>query len=331
MNGGEYLWNRSGPPDKAVADLESVLSGYRLPEMAKVPDLVIGPRAELRYVDAPVVRPVAMVPSGNRWSMAAMVALAVVAGLVARPALGPWMKVESRAGSPLIGSSEAGDRLHIGQWLKTDAKSSAALAVADIGSVDVKPNSKIRIKNTGEHEHILDMPYGTIHAFITAPPRVFIVDTPAARAVDMGCEYTLDVDKDGSGILRVSLGHVLLEGPDGITSDVPMLGGTCRIRRGIGPGTPYFDDASTLFIDALERFDFGGRSPVELKVVLDEARARDAMSLWHLLSRTQGGDRESVFLRLVQLKPLPAEVSPEDVRGLNGAALKAWFEHMRPF
>jgi hypothetical protein len=323
-----YLWDKSGPPDPLVANLESVLSSQRH-DGRREPELVIGPNPELRVREAPVFRAPAAAPSSPWLSLAAMVALAVIVGWIARPGLGPWMKVHSQGA--LIGSREAGDRLHVGQWLQTDEASSAEIAVAAIGTVTVQPNSKIRIRGTREDKHILDMRYGSIHAFITAPPRVFIVETPAARAVDMGCEYTLDLDKNGSGILRVTLGHVLLEGPGGITSDVPMLGGTCRIRRDFGPGTPYFDDASTLLIDALERFDFAGQGSADLNIVLEQARPRDALSLWHLLSRTHGVYRESVLARLAQLKPLPKSVSPAAILALDPDALKAWFEAMRPF
>jgi hypothetical protein len=332
-NSGDYLWDGSGPADATMSRLEASLSGYRY--AGKEPELVIGPRAELKFVEPgpkPVVR--AVVSSRGRWmSIAAMITMAMVAGWISRPALGPWLKVEARSGMPLVGKQQSPDRLHVGQWLRTDDRSSAEIAVASLGTVSVRPNSKIRIKSTGEHEHRLEMPYGSIHAFITAPPRVFIVDTPAARAVDMGCEYTLDLDEHGSGILRVSLGHVLLEGPDGVTSDVPMWGGTCRIRRGVGPGTPYFDDASSMFVAALERVDFGeGEDRAgQLKVVLDEARERDALSLWHLLSRTKSDDRETVFARLSALKPLPERITKGSVMDLDRAALQAWFESMRPF
>jgi len=328
----DYLWDGSGPPDVDTRKLEAVLAGLR--HGGEAPTLVIGTRPELRLAPsaALVGRQVVIArPAHGRWmSIAAMVALAVVAGWIARPALGPWLKIETRSGNPRIGSAAAGDRLHVGQWLNTDGQSSAEIEVASIGHVTVEPNSRIRVKTTGKNEHILEVPYGQIHAFITAPPRVFLVDTPAARAVDMGCAYTLDVQKDGSGLLRVTLGHVLLEG-HGRTSDVPMFGGTCRTRRGFGPGTPYFDDASTLLIAALEKFDFGGGSDTDLQAVLDEARDRDALSLWHLLSRTEGEQRQRVYSKLAASKPLPARTTKEAVMSLESEALQAWFESMRPF
>ena len=53
---------------------------------------------------------------------------------------------------------------------------------------------------------------GAIHARIWAPPKQFFVNTPSATAVDLGCEYTLQVDEDGGGLIRVTLGWVSFEG-----------------------------------------------------------------------------------------------------------------------
>ncbi len=326
----EYVWDRSGPVDADVARLEAALSGFK--HVGKEPELVIGPRAELTYVEA--VAPEAKFERSSRGrglAAAAMVGLAVIAGWIARPALGPWLKVEATSGVPMVGLKQSDGRMHVGQWLQTDGGSSAEIEVASIGSVKVMPNSKIRVRKTGENEHRLEMQYGEIHAFITAPPRVFFVDTPSATAVDMGCEYTLDVDEEGSGVLRVSLGHVILEGPRGLTSDVPMWGGMCRVKRGVGPGTPYFEDASTVLIEALARFDFGGGSEEALRVVLDEARERDSLSLWHLIPRTAGASREAVVDRLAALKPMPEVVRRSAVLKLDSRALKAWNEAMRPY
>ena len=47
---------------------------------------------------------------------------------------------------------------------------------------------------------------GLLQAYIWAPPREFVVDTPSARATDLGCQYTINVNASGDGLLSVSLG-----------------------------------------------------------------------------------------------------------------------------
>ena len=52
-------------------------------------------------------------------------------------------------------------------------------------------------------------------ARVVAPPRVLVVETPAADAVDLGCAYALEVEADGSTRLSVTSGQVALEAGEG--------------------------------------------------------------------------------------------------------------------
>jgi hypothetical protein len=226
---------------------------------------------------------------------AAMIALGMIAAWMGQRPGNAW-KVEPLSGSPTIASRgiEGATELRTGQWLRTDANSRARLEVAGLGDVRVEPGSRLRVKEARRGQRVLDLREGTIHAFITAPPRVFLVDTPAARAVDMGCEYALTVDENGTGKLKVFLGYVLLEG-GGRVSTIPMDGGECYIRSGFGPGTPFFGDASEALKQALKRLDFEGGGAEELSTVLGESRARDGLTLWHLpFAHGRGGAARGV-------------------------------------
>ena len=46
-------------------------------------------------------------------------------------------------------------------------------------------------------KHCLRLAHGRLSARVTAPPRLFVVDTPAATAIDLGCAYDLAVLTDG--------------------------------------------------------------------------------------------------------------------------------------
>ena len=54
-------------------------------------------------------------------------------------------------------------------------------------------------------EQRLALDHGTIHALIWSPPGRFIVNTPSAQTVDLGCQYTLNVDAEGVGLVEVSV------------------------------------------------------------------------------------------------------------------------------
>src|SRR6185369_17722047 len=174
-------------------------------------------------------------------------------------------------------------------------------------------------------EHRLELARGKMSAMIWAPPRLFFVDTPSAVAADLGCAYTLEVDDQGAGLLRVTSGWVALELKDR-ESMVPM-GAACRTRPGVGPGTPYFEDAAPQFQTELERFDFShdaAERAAALNVMLNEARARDTLTLWHLLARVEGADRERVYDKIASFVPPPDGVTREGVLKLDQGMLERW-------
>lgn len=238
----------------------------------------------------------------------------------------PSWNVETLAGVPKIGNSAARDKLTVGEVLETDANSRAKIQVANIGNVEIAPNSKVKLVKTQSTEHRLALERGTLQAKILAPPRLFIVDTPSAVAVDLGCAYTLEVDQSGNSKLHVTSGYVALERA-GRESIVPAAA-ICFTKRGKGLGTPFFETVSPAFQKALWQLDFenGGRTP--LQTIISESRPYDSLTLWHLLSRLPKTEREKVFEKLVSFIALPAGVTREGVLNLDKKMLEAWRKEM---
>jgi hypothetical protein len=274
-------------------------------------------------------------PLLRRWQFAvAALVLAVAAlywGVALRPR--PQWDVERSAGSPVIYSRwtpsrsiRNNDRIAEGQWLQTDPSSRAVIHVGDIGTVVIDPNTRVRLSAARPGEHRITLAQGRISASVTAPPRIFFVDTPASTAVDLGCAYIMDVDADGTGSLQVTLGWVALEW-GGREALVPA-GASCRTRPKTGPGTPAFDDAPQFLKQALNKFDFGDGGDRALQTVLDTARARDTLTLWHLLSRVDSSDRIRVFNRMVELAPLPNGISSGKVLDLDADTLRRLREEL---
>jgi len=254
-----------------------------------------------------------------QWAAASLVAIGAVSWYATRPALPSW-QVSRLEGSAAV------DKIKVGEWLETDGSSRARIAVGDIGVVDVEPNTRIRLVAASPTEHRLTLARGEISATVSAPPRLFLVDTPASTAVDLGCAYKIKTDASGDGVLRVTSGWVSLEWK-GRESLVPA-GANCRTRPGTGPGTPYFEDAPEALQQALAAFDFGKGGEESLGTILSQARVRDTLSLWHMLSRVETGDRVRVLDRMVELVPLPAGVTRERALQLDPATLKSWREEL---
>lgn len=241
------------------------------------------------------------------------------------PSAGPTWEVTRLAGTPRVGAQRIGTigRLGIGQWLSTDGTSEARVQVANIGEVVLEKNSRLRLRETGRQEHRLELQRGTLHAHISAPPRLFLVDTPATRAIDLGCAYTLTVDERGDSQLHVTTGKVALVRREGGEEVVPA-GAVCASRQGAGPGTPVFEDAPLLLRDALNRYDFENGGEAALKIVLEEARSRDTLTLWYLFVRVPTSDRGRIYDRLTAFIPPPPGVTRAEMLRLDPKTAEAW-------
>ena len=323
----DYLWDRSGEPDPELQKLEASLGRFR---------------AEPRELDLSRAPAETMSGRGFGWRIPRFAAASLVAvGCAAVLALlllpfsptvrEPGWEVERLAGAPQVGRTAlpSGGKAHlkVGELLVTDNSSRAALSVAEIGEVYVDPGSRVRMLETGANRKRLAVELGTIHAAIWAPPGEFVVDTPSATAVDLGCAYTLTVEEDGSGTLHTTLGWVGFH-QGGHDSFIPA-GAMCRTRPKEGPGTPFFEDASERLRATLEALDFG-QLPREarraaLHTVIAEARERDAFTLWHLLARVGDDERGPVLDRLVALVPMPSGVTRQGTLRLDPGMLDRWW------
>jgi predicted anti-sigma-YlaC factor YlaD len=212
-------------------------------------------------------------------------------------------------------------RARIGEWIETGSHSTVSIKIGKIGSVEIEPNTRLRVVKALPGEHRLALARGEIRAKISAPPKLFFVDTASGTAVDLGCEYTLNTNEDGFGLLRVTKGWVSFQWK-GLESLVPA-GASCRTRPVTGPGIPYFDDAPEKLKQALDQ-DGGGA----LDMILAQARVRDTLTLWHLLSRVEAADRARVYDRIAALTPVPPGVSREQALKLDPATLTRWKDEL---
>jgi hypothetical protein len=323
------LWDRSGEPDRGVEALEELLRPLRHSR----PALEFPHRPSARGPRAPSLRRLAL-----PLALAATVALLVAGTWMARPdpartyeaALGQSWTVAPVSGTVTLASQALDGEIPLttDRWLETGEDSAVQLRAGEVGSIRVGPRSRVRVVSSTPGAHRLALARGSLDAFIWASPRQFFVETPSAVAIDLGCAYRLEVDEDGSGRLRVTAGWVGFE-LDGRESLVPS-GAVCATQPGRGPGTPHFEDATPAFREALAAVDAAGPGADReaLERLLREARPRDALSLWHLLSRLGEPAASQVYTRLAALAPPPAAASRARVLARDREALDAWWDSL---
>ena len=285
----EYLWDKSGDPDPEIEALERLLGP-------------LGANRDARFV----------FPRRRNWA-----AMAIAASVLLLLGVG-WFALNRKQVawqvSALAGTAQV-TTLARGESLTTDASSRAKLELPSVGEVEVEPNSQVGVVAMGNSEQRLNLKRGKISATIWAPPGQFIVNTPSATTVDLGCAYTLEVNGNGDALVKVTAGWVAFES-DGRESFIPATA-ACMTRPGKGPGTPYYEDASATLKTAVTQFDergeMGAVAQIAVAQIMGEARPRDAITLWHLLRRVSVNERGPVFDRLAELIQLPASVNRQGV------------------
>ncbi len=325
----DYLWDGSGEPDPEIQKLESTLGRLRhncpAPEFPEIATIV-QPARRARFLAWP------------QWAaaVAAVLLVAAVGFILLRPEAvtrSNW-DVTRVEGTPQVGGMTiaASDprNLGLGQVLETDPSSKASLRDENTGEIEVEPGTRLRMFAGKSGSKNLVLERGTIHATIWAPPGEFVVDTPSAVAVDLGCVYTLHVDDNGDGVLHTILGWVGFK--LAVHESFIPAGAACHTRKKTGPGTPYFEDASETFRRALSTLDREDAAQEEraaaLEVVLTQARKRDALTLWHLLARVAEADRGRVYDKLSQLVSAPSGVTREGILHLDPQMLDLWWNEL---
>jgi hypothetical protein len=289
-----YLFDKQGEPDDDLKALEERLASARAPK---------------RDWEKLARR------QKTRWPVYAALAASVLAA-AAYPLYGRYLAQPSFATQ----TASISGHLVQGNWL--DTTETTDITVASIGHVTVEPRSRVRLVETSPRVQRLELARGALYAKVNAPPRLFVIDTPAAQAVDLGCEYRLTVDEAGTTRLEVLKGEVSLEG-HGAASRV-SAGAVCFTKPGAAPGVPRSAHSGAAFAQALDAWEAhsGGLQPV-----LATAERDDAVSLWNLLPRVDEQQRPEILGRLKGvIEEPPKDVADSDVVKLKPPAMESLWQ-----
>src|SRR3989441_11291704 len=128
----------------------------------------------------------------RRWTVVALAGAAALALVIARwggvaAPSGAW-EVARIAGAPRVAETPLGGSglLRVGAGVETDDSSRALIFVGDIGQVDVKPGTRVRLVEARATDHRLARARGAIFAQAAAPPPPFLREVPAGVAAAAG-------------------------------------------------------------------------------------------------------------------------------------------------
>jgi hypothetical protein len=312
----DYLWDKSGE-DADVARLEQLLAP--LAHTAPLDELKSRKKSRL---------PLFVI--GGVLAAAAVVAILVWPRNAPSPPAGyacgaqaSGFAFTARGGSVACGgASVPAGVLPVGGTLDTGVHE-AELAIADIGSARLSPQTRVRLDATSPDRHQLYLERGKLHAFVSAPPRIFAVGTPNGQVTDLGCAYTLEVDEAGAGSIEVDSGMVELEAANGRLIVVPA-GASARLLAGRRASLPLAKTATPQLAAAVA--DLHGGVEGARDRVLAAAGAADAITVANLVRIVSTDERRTVLDRLSQLFPPPQGMSVDDVEQLD--LFDMWFDEV---
>jgi hypothetical protein len=291
------LWNPQQPGDDELQHLQNLLAPYS---------------AGARGLNAP---PPLAHPGTQRRRHWQRLLVASAAVLIAGVALAGYLgwRLDWREGQAWTVRADAAEptRIAPGQWLHTDSGQLLDIEVARIGRLAVSPDSSLRLLETRRGHHRLALEHGHLRARIWAPPGWFGISSGEAELIDLGCDFDIWKQSDGSGRVLVRSGWVAYE----IGAEEILVPAGYQMRFEADRAyTPLRPEADREFQSTMIALDLALRESVAISANVESSAARlaelgderDGFSLLSLLTRYPALARTALYPRLMQSQRLVA-------------------------
>ncbi|HMS65043.1 MAG TPA: zf-HC2 domain-containing protein [Ignavibacteria bacterium] len=240
-----------------------------------------------------------------------------------------YWKVSNLKGDPKIGNiaMSGNDSIKEGQYILTDYNSSAELIIANLGKVIIEPNSKVLFVKGSDGNNRIQVEYGTINTDMISKDKSFFVEMPSAVANDNGGSYTITIDSTGDGIIYVKSGKVDVDSPN--RDAIIPAGNVVFTKRDIGVGTPFNENASPKFRNALFNYDFGKCNDMCVTTLINNAKMSDAVTLVNLIPNVQKEYSDQVYNKLAAFVSPPSRVRGDSIPLMDEKELNEWIDKIQ--
>jgi len=217
-------------------------------------------------------------------------------------------------------------KLNIGDKVQTNDTSEAILELPNVGTIEILENTKLERLNEGYSAKLLS---GKIIINTDGAREFLSIKTSRAsiNEFNLGSNYILEAD--GDGYLKIEIIDGWLQVSFRETEIIFPHDYILKIFKGAGAGLPFHKSSTFEFISLLEKYVFGRKSDVTLKMIIESSSAKDAITLWNLLRIAQPEQRQVVYNKLYELFPHSDEIDREDILNLDENKLYAWLEKIR--
>ncbi len=321
----DYLWDRSGPVDERIVELERVLAGHafagRVPaELMRqprrvswvVPTIAAAAMLVIGVVGAYLLRSVMPPPRAlNSWTIASST------GTYTAETLGPVQSL----GTPATG-----------QWIETSGGASLSLEARRGGIVSLSADTRVLMVDLSYSAQRLELAYGSIYTQpAKSDTRIEVVTPMGIATIAPGTSCLITYDKNKTGIVEVKRGSVVFRS-QGQDSQVTRLGSGSAATIASGRlHTPRRGDASPALIAALTAYEkpppgryinWSSIPPDVLKAV----NPSDELTLWNLMHRTDEDGRKRIIARTRELTKSMWKLDSDALLRLDSDAMEAWWQ-----
>lgn len=312
------LWDPKLPADAELRHMQELLAPYAAQRRATL-------------AEPPLVHPVRTVPR-SRWPLGT---LAIAASLLLTLWAAHAYRLHWPEGQawPVYGALDQ-HALAPGERLQTAANQTVQLQVARIGELQIAPDSSLRLIDSRSGRHRIELEHGRVHARIWAPPGQFGINSGAMEVIDLGCEFVLERNINGSGSLSVRSGWV--QQHIGGQEQLVPAGHSLQFTA-VSADSPLRIDAPLALRQALTALDQALRS-TDLAAGRDQlaaavaaaARDEDQYTLISLLLREPALASGPLYPRLAQALKMPATDAAHRAAWLqsDAAAIELWWQQL---
>ncbi|MBK7160727.1 MAG: FecR domain-containing protein [Ignavibacteria bacterium] len=243
--------------------------------------------------------------------------------------LASYWKVSNLQGNSLIGDAamSSNDSIKEGQFIQTNNISIAELLIADIGKIIIEPNTKVVFVKSSDGNNRINVEYGTINADMNKNGKTFFVEMPSAVANDDKGKYTLTIDSAGDGLVFVRSGKVDVESSNRIA--VVPAGNIVLTKKNLGVGTPFNENSSPKFRNALFSYDFGKCNDACVNTLLNAAKISDAVTLVNLMPNVEKEYSDKVYAKLANFVTPPPNIHSDSIAFFDEKNLNDWIDKIQ--
>lgn len=327
-NGGDYLWDGSGPIDARVAELERALSPLR--HRGSLP-------AELTR---PMVRRRRWVLWGAGLAAAAAIAL-VVSPRLFGPRLAPrgpesWSVATGEHYTTTLERPRANAQgATTGVWIETASNGVATLHGTSGGQVLLEGGTRAKILDLGATAQRLRLDFGSIFHQPTKSVVPVEIATPSGNVViEPGTACVVQIGRDGRGRVEIKGGRAEIRDATRVTrlgrASVVALGGK-------SPGTPRRTGTTPEYADLLAKLDreldvnpASSLARDVLAKALAMSHPGDEITLWNLMWRVDDEGRKAIVTRARGMGKAVHMVDDDPLIRGEADALEAWWRLIDP-